>query len=191
MAFLARRTASLLGLTLSLAVWSLLVPQKAVAEAEAVSKEYQIKAAFLYNFAKFVEWPAQSFPTAGGPIVIGVYCTDGFGAVLEKITRGRTIRGREIAVKTFTTALESTSAHMVYVCGEGGALWRQVMEVLQQNAVLTVADLGEAGTQDGMIVFMRVGDKVRFNINMGKAGQAGLKLSDQLQKLAISVTRTP
>jgi len=189
MALLARR--SLPGLILSLAALLLLVPNQAVAQEEAVSKEYQIKAAFLYNFAKYVEWPARSFPTTGAPIVIGAYCADEFGEVLKQIVRNRKIGGRGIAVKILASPAEAGSVHMVYVCGGPAAIWGAVVEALQRDAVLTVADLEEPGAPGGMIVFVLDGDKVRFTINMRKAGRAGLKVSDQLQKLAISVTRAP
>src|SRR5437879_1124996 len=67
--------------------------------AAAVSKAYQIKAAFLYNFAKFVEWPAQSFADANSPIIIGTYCPDAFAATLEQVVKDRKVNGRTLVVR--------------------------------------------------------------------------------------------
>jgi hypothetical protein len=174
-----------------LALCAMLFLNCAAAEGDEISKEYQIKAAFLYNFSKYVEWPARTFADAGSPIVIGVYCPGGFGDVLKQIVTGRQVGGRAIAVRTLATAAEAASAQLIYVCPEYSALWEAVATSTRERPVLVVADSEHAAIAHGTIAFVLDGDKVRFNIDMDSAGRAGLKVSDQLQKLAITVKRTP
>jgi hypothetical protein len=162
----------------------------AAAGTDEVDKEHQIKAAFLYNFSKYVEWPARK-AAADSPIVIGAYCPDAFGALLEQIVKGRTVNGRSIAVKTLKNAVDAGTAHLVYVCGENAGLWPRVGEAVRDRFVVTVAESNETAPPDAVIVFIREGDKVRFRIDMAAGGRAGLKVSDQLQKLAVSVRRAP
>lgn len=177
---------------LLLALASLLFLDGAAASGdEEVSKEQQIKAAYLYNFAKYVEWPVPSFPNAASPLVIGVYCADEFGSVLESIVRDRTINGRRLVVKTLKAAAEAISVHTVYVCAENEALWEPIGNAVKESPTLTVADSEQPGSPGTAIHFVLDGDKVRFGINMDQAQRAGLKISDQLQKLAITVKRVP
>jgi hypothetical protein len=159
------------------------------AAGEEVSREYRIKAAFLYNFAKYVEWPAQRFAAADAPIVIGTFCPEAFGVLLSKIVKDRRIDGHGIEVRTLTAAVESNQVHAVYVCAEYEPTWGPVTEAIRGKSVLTVADSAQSAR--GMIVFVLDGDKVRFSVDMDQADRAGLRISDQLLKLAISVKRAP
>lgn len=152
-----------------------------------VSKEYQLKAAFLYNFAKFVEWPAERFANETSPIVIGVVGRNPFEAELANIVKGRTVNGRAIVVKSITTASEVRSLHLLFLPGGEetrlpAAAWRDV-------AVVTVGESAEFAALGGTITFTQEGDKVRFEINLATAERDGLKISAQLLKLAASVRR--
>lgn len=175
----------------ALLVVGLLFGSGAVARDEAVTKEYQVKAAFLYNFAKYVEWPAGSFAAADTRIVIGAYCPDAFGAVLNRIVARRTIGGRAIAVRVLKAAAEAKDVHLVYVCARNDELWAPLYHAVKGSPVLTVADSEKVAAGRAMVVFVLEGDKIRFSINVYQVGPAGLKISDQLQKLAITVRRTP
>lgn len=150
-----------------------------------VSKEYQIKAAFLYNFTKFVEWPAEHL-AAREAIVIAVIGENPFGPELEKLVAGRVVNGRLIVVRLVTSEEEVAPAHIMFVpAGQESLLrWRH-------RGVLTVGESAEFMNDGGMIRFMVVDEKVRFEINQTASEQAGLKLSGQLLKLAVSVKRGP
>lgn len=155
------------------------------------TREYQIKAAFLYNFTRFVEWPASSFADAGSPIVIGAYCADPFGAVLKAIVKGRTVNGRGIVARKLDTVELATSAHVVFVCAAKDTEFAHIESVVDGRPVLTVGETDAFAEAAGIIRFVLDEEKVRFEINMAAAERAGLKVSAQLQKLATAVRRAP
>lgn len=154
-----------------------------------VSKEYQIKAAFLYNFAKFVEWPTESFATTNSPLVIGVFGKNPFGTELQKVVANRKINGRDIVVSRIETPAEARNVQLLFFSANEGVRAGQIMADLPSTALLTIGETEQFSQHGGMIVFLLEGDKVRFDINAGAAEQAGLKISAQLQKLAKTVYR--
>lgn len=152
-----------------------------------VSKEYQIKAAFLYNFTKFVEWPPQRFETTASPIRIGVLGTNPFGDELELIVRGRKINGRELKIKILESTNEATTVDLLFVTAGEEKRITDDMAKIQSAGVLTVGESKQFGELGGIIIFTKVAGKIRFEINQDSAEQAGLKISAQLLKLADGV----
>ena len=150
----------------------------------AASNEYQVKAAFVYNFLKFVEWPAGQFAETNSPIVIGVAGKGAMGAELEAAVSGRRINGRELVVRTVDSPPAAQGTHVLFVgLGED----QRAEEWLRQpkgGGTLTVGESEVFGKRGGMITFWHEGDKRRFSIDVAAASQAGLKISAQLQKLA-------
>lgn len=158
-------------------------------EADDMAKEYRLKAAFLYNFTKFVEWPPDRFETASAPIVIGVFGSEPFAEELEKTVRGRVVNGRSIVVRNYDNLEAARGAHVVFLPA-GEEEWLQKGDqMLHAAAVLTVGESERFAALGGMIAFSREADKVRFAINLAASEQARLKLSAQLLKLATSVRR--
>ena len=154
-----------------------------------VSKEYQLKAAFLYNFTKFVEWPAASFENETSPIMIGIVGQNPFGDDMEKIVKGRTVNGRAIVVRFIRATDEVSALHLLFVpAGEEkhlpAAVWRDA-------AIVAVGESEAFAALGGTITFVSAGDKVRFEINIAAAERSGVKISSQLQKLATVVRRQP
>jgi hypothetical protein len=178
------------------AVWSGVALLMAVAaSATDVSKEYQIKAAFLYNFAKFVEWPVDRFGDENTPIRIGVIGKNPFGGELEKLVQDRKVNGRGIAVVYLSSLKEAKSSpvlcHVLFVpVGEENTL-AQLAHSLEDASTLTVGESERFAAQGGMVNFTMLENKVRFEINADVAERAGLKISAQLQKLATTVRRKP
>lgn len=162
----------------------------AAAEPPAAG-EYALKAAFLYNFAKFVEWPESRFADGRSPVVIGVLGTDPFGAELEKVVRGRRINGHEIAVHRFDTADAAKSAHILFVNTGDGLSAAELRRALGAHGVLTVGEADPFTRGGGVITFQERGGRLGFEINMAAAERAGLKISAQLQKLATVIFRQP
>jgi hypothetical protein len=160
------------------------------ADAE-VSKEYQVKAAFLYNFTKFVEWPAASFADETSPIVIGVLGQNPFGHELEKIVQGRTVNRRTISVIFIPTAAEMPARHVHLLFVPAGEETRLPATVWRDAAVVAVGESARFIALGGTIVFTREADKIHFVINLESAERAGLKISAQLLKLATAVHRQP
>ena len=169
---------------LLLALFVLISP----ASAE-VPREYQVKAAFLYNFAKFVHWPQSRFAGPESPLVIGVLRSNPFGAELEKAVSGRQINGRSVVVRLVTGSAAARQTHLLFVGSEEDANFADLQPTLVGQAVLTVGESTSFARQGGIITFTPQDGTVRFAINRQTADQAGLKISAQLQKLAIGARK--
>jgi hypothetical protein len=156
-----------------------------------VSKEYQIKAGFLYNFTKFVEWPSRRFADENAPIIIAVLGNNPFEDELQQVVSGRKVNGRAVQIQNVRSIEEIKHAHVVFVsAGEEKALEGN-LDALHAAGVLTVGESERFATAGAEIVFTRVDDKVRFEINVAPAERGGLKISAQLQKLATRVRNKP
>lgn len=174
------------GLLLAGLVW---LAGPAAAAERVVGHEYQIKAAFLYNFTKFVEWPAACFADPSSPIIIGVVGQDPFGGELEKIVNSRTVNGRALRVKPIRTAEDVSAVHLLFV--PAGEETRLRPAVWQKAAILAVGESPGFTALGGTITFTQARDRLRFEINITTAERSGLKVSAQLQKLATVVRRQP
>ncbi len=153
-------------------------------EAEtAVSKEYQVKAAFLFNFCRFVEWPAVSFAGPASPIVIGVLGEDPFGAALDDIVRDETVRNRTLVVRHDVKTDGIPQCHLLYIARSAKDQLAGILAAAAPQAALTVSDIDQFAHRGGMIGFYLEGKKIRFEINAALAQQHGLKLNAQLLSL--------
>jgi YfiR/HmsC-like len=168
---------------------ALLAGLPAVAAETPVSKEYQLKAAFLYNFTKFVEWPAARFADATSPIVVAVVGRNPFGEELENVVKGRAVNGRAITVKIVASPEEASGAHLLFV--PAGEETRLPAAALQRDAVVAVGESDAFAALGGVITFVQVGGKMRFEINIAAAERGHVKISAQLLKLATVVRRRP
>lgn len=154
---------------------------------ESVSKEYQVKAAFLYNFAKFVEWPAQTFTNDESPLVIGVFGQNPFGGVLDAIAQKHQINGRAIVIKPVNTVADAAGVNLMFLGTNEDKQAADILAALKGTNILTVGESEKFMAAGGMIGFVPVDDKIRFEINASAAERHGLKISAQLLRLAISV----
>ena len=155
-----------------------------------VSHEYEIKAAFLFNFTRFIEWPSFSFADAASPIVIGVIGTDPFGGALASIVQGRRVNGRPIVARYVTRDEEARATHLLFVGLTKEEDIARLMRALSGYPVTTVGESPAFAAQGGTITFVLQGDKVRFEINAAAAAQTHVRISAQLEKLATVVRRT-
>lgn len=154
--------------------------------------EYEVKAAFVYNFAKFTEWAPGAFAGDDAPIVIGVLGEDPFGAALGRTVRGKTVKGRRLAVRRFSKAGDGLrTCHILFVSASESGRLASVFKHLQGEPVLTVGEIEGFGEKGGMINFVLDQHRIRFEINPEVAERAGLKLSSRLLKLARIVRREP
>jgi len=156
-----------------------------------VSKEYQIKAAYLYNFAKFVEWPARASTNNQSPLVIGVFGQNPFGDALEAIAKDHKINGRTIAIKSVTDVTEAGSVDLIFFAVTEDDHISETLATLKGKSVLTVGESEKFSKAGGVIHFVRESDKVRFQVNTTAAEQQGLIISAQLLKLAIPTHKEP
>ena len=143
------------------------------AGAGAPSREYQIKAAFLYNFVQFVEWPADAFAAADSPIILAVVGDNPFGESLRQVIAGKSVGGRRLEVAHFPRAADVDEDDV-----------DQVIRKAQQKAILTVSDVDGFTRAGGVIRFYLDDGKIRFEINVAAAEKSRLKISSRLLKLA-------
>jgi hypothetical protein len=157
----------------------------------AASKEYQIKAAFLLNFAQFVEWPSNSFPNTNDPITIGVLGDDPFGASMDETIRGEAVRGHKVVVLRSRRLQDLKSCQLLFISKSEKARVSEIISELNADPVLTVSDFESFARRGGIINFFLEGTKVRFEINPSAARHQGLKLSSQLLSLGKLVNPEP
>lgn len=166
----------------------LLLATGAPAGANARSDlEYQVKAAFLFNFAKFVEWPADAFETPQAPVAICVLGQDPFGESLDHLVRGETVNGRRLVVRRPRQFLEVRDCQIVFLAGSESGYQNQILSALEGASVLTVGEDEGFLTDGGVIRFLLEQNRVRFDINLIAAETNRLKLSSKLLRLARSV----
>lgn len=171
---------------------ALLAAGAAIADTETpIVSESQIKAAFLYNFTRFVEWPDEAFSTKSEPLVIGVLGQDGLTAHLHAIVSGRKVNGREILVRNVETAADIQGTQVLFVGVTQDSRFVELNGSIAHAPVLTVGESAEFAAAGGAIYFVQRGGKLRFEINIASAERARVKVSAELQKLATAVTRTP
>jgi hypothetical protein len=161
----------------------------AVRSAADASLEYRVKAAFLYNFAKFVTWPARAFPAGDTPVVFCVAGADPFEDLLEATTQDRKVEGRRIEIRRLPADAPLAGCHLVFSSETDGTRVAHLLLRAAGDSVLTVGEADDFLLRGGMIRLLVDEGKVRFDISTRAADGAGLKLSSQLLKLARSVER--
>ena len=153
------------------------------------SAEYLIKAGFIYNFAKLVEWPA-ALAQKDQPIVIGVLENEQFAAILARVVNGKNLDGRPFVVKRLKSReFLDCACHMLFVARTANAHLLEIIEFQRTAAVLTISDAPDFAKRGGMIAFVLEDSKVRFQVNVEAAKQSGLTISSRLLSLA-TIVRT-
>ena len=171
----------------------------------------KVKAAYLYNFVKFVKWPDDAFEDENAPVVIGVVGKDPFGPILDRTVQDKKVGRRQITVKRIKApgdpgdpdaspggqppgpsgeepvAAELRGCHVVYISGAGEEWFRQALEPLHRSPVLTVSDIRAFAREGGMIEFVLDGERIVFHINRKVAEEARLRMSAKLLDLATIV----
>lgn len=155
--------------------------------ASSTPLERRVKAAFLYKFLGYAEFPANAFADAGAPLTIGVVDADDLAAELAHIVAGRTVGNRAIAVRTLRDAEIGTPVHMLFV---GGADAGRVAHLLRQaNALLVVTESDNAVPPGSAINFRIVDERIRFDVALDAAEKNGIKLSSRLLTVANHVQK--
>jgi YfiR/HmsC-like len=145
--------------------------------------EYQVKAAFLYNFAKFVEWPHQDARRA--IFVLGIAGNDRIVQVVDSVVRGKTVHGRPLQLRTLRPDEDPRECDMLFVAMDEDRQAADLVRRARDGAVLTIGE-GDLFLRDGgMIRFVADGNRIRFQINTASAREAGFTISSQLLSLAL------
>ncbi len=156
-----------------------------------VSNEYQVKAAFLYHFAQFVEWPAETFRDGDSPITYCVVGEDPFNGALDASLKGKLSGTRPLRVKHLTQPNEAQGCQVLFIGGDNKKSIITVLATMDGRHTLTVGDAEHFVQDGGMIGFCLEDQKIRFEINLSAAEHARLKISARLLALARTVIGGP
>lgn len=155
--------------------------------AAATPTEYEVKAAFLYNFAKYVQWP----PPSRSTFVIAVLGKDPFGSVLDEAMNGQSVQRRSIVIRRLARIEDVTGCDILFISSSERRNVQTVFTALHRLPVLTVADMDQFAEGGGMINLTTEGKHVRFEMNPDAIRRAGLKAGSQLYRLARIVKERP
>jgi YfiR/HmsC-like len=158
-------------------------PARLLAQSKAPS-EYELKAAFLFNFAKFIEWPPGAFLDPKSPMILCTFHDDAFGVVLDEIVRAKAINGREIVVRQMKKAEALTACQVVFVGTAENKRLPELLEGLRGSTTLFVSDIPGSAERGGGIEFYLEDNKMRFSINVDAVQRAHLSISSKLLTLA-------
>lgn len=184
MALLTRASAA----RLALLVAALVVAGPSYAQ-EALERE--VRAVYLYNFARYITWPAAAFPDARTPVRICVQGTDPFGDALDRAVAGETINGRRLEAVRVRPGAPLRGCHILYAASLDDRRVAGTLTSIQGQPLLTVGEHGRFLDRGGMIRFRRVDNRVRFDINLKAVEANGLRISARLLGVAAEVRRLP
>jgi hypothetical protein len=187
-------------IVLALVIVTGMISPKVLADS-ATSEEYQVKAAFLYNFIKFIDWPREKMADGNEVITIGIIGKDPFGKAFRPI-ENKQVKGRDVIIKRFKGLKEPEDSkeknksaphqqieelkkcHLLFICRSEKQKLKEILNIVKDHHVLTVADTEGFLEAGNIIEFVMVERKVRFEINMVAGKQAKLKIRSQLLRLA-------
>jgi hypothetical protein len=155
------------------------------------ASESAVKATYLYNFSRFVQWPADAVAAKGNLFPICVFGDDPFGAVLDTILSGESINGKAVVAKRVSKPQDALDCRVLYISASEEGRLKEILVGLDKAGVLTVSDIPQFSQRGGMIQFVMVANKIRFEVNLTNAQDAGLTLSSDLLKVAVAVRKSP
>lgn len=152
--------------------------------------EYEVEAAYLSNFGRFVEWPL-SAGNVTDSFSVCVLGSDPFGSLLNAALKGERIGGAPMVARRLSEPEEAAGCRILFVSSSKVSQLSGILKALGTSKVLTVSDMTGFTRRGGMIQFVRDGKRVRFEINLAAAQRKGLVLSSELLKVAVAIRRTP
>lgn len=154
--------------------------------ADERPSQYEVEAAYLFNFAKFVQWPPKPVAT-NSSFTICVLGDDPFGPFLDRITSGEKVDGRPVIDRRISRPADAASCSILYISPSEAGRVSRILTELKDAPVLTVSDMDEFVDRGGIIQFVLRDNRVRFLVNVQPARQEGLSLSSELLKVAAGV----
>jgi hypothetical protein len=153
--------------------------------------EYQVEAAYLYNFARFVEWPAKGATAQNNSFTICVLGGDPFGQALDATLAGEAIGNHRVTARRISSPQMAVDCQILFISSSEAKRLNKIIEALDKNAILTVSDIPQFSQRNGMIQFVLDGNRIRFEVNLAATQRAGLTLSSELLKVATAVRKNP
>ncbi len=174
---------------LTVAACVILAPTLYATQDIDAAKAIKVKAAYLYQFTKFVEWPKTAFERDKSPIVIAILGNDPFGTVLDKTVFEKTVRGRRIAIVRIGAYGRDSrktlrSCHLLYVASSERHRIREVLDDIDSQNILVVGEGKDHATSGGMIGLVLDSGRITFHVNHEAVKRAGLRMSAKLLRLA-------
>jgi YfiR/HmsC-like len=160
------------------------VASQASAQDSSASSEYLVKAGFIYNFAKLVEWPATAFAQPDSPIVIGIWGSDPFGPVIDRVLDGKKVNARGFVVKRLKSLNDLKDCHILFVSSSEVARLSDAIHLAKNMPVLTIGEMPGFARHGGIINLTLEDNKIRFEVNVDAAKEADLSISSRLLALA-------
>lgn len=188
-AIYARGYCRLLAATISAVMWAAGGVPDAASAPTSKPTEYQVKAAYLYNFGKFIRWPAAT--GKNNSFAICVVGRDPFGPTLDATLAGETIDGRKVIPLRLARAQDALECRILFISESESGRLNETLAALGKAGVLTVSDMPQFTQRGGMIQFVLEGDRVRFEVNLSAAQRVGLSPSSELLKVATTVRTAP
>jgi len=150
----------------------------------ADSSEYLIKAGFIYNFANLMQWPANTFSNPDAPIVVGILGADTSRGILDEVLAGKKVNGRSFTVKHLKRGMDLKGCNIVFVSASENAHLDEILRLVKNLPILTIGETPTFAERGGIINFIVINDKVRFEVNVEAAKQADISISSRLLALA-------
>lgn len=174
----------------ALALLVLLVPVSSGLAQPPTAAEYRVKAAYLYNFTKYIEWPPGAFASASAPIVIGILGDDPFGKLLEETIRGRTSQGRPVTIRRSRRVDDLRDCQIVFISGSEKTELDATLAILAQRNVVTVCDTGPPFDRGVTIRLMVADATVQFEVRLDAAEGLGVRFNSRMLEAAGKVWRS-
>jgi YfiR/HmsC-like len=152
--------------------------------AQTPATEYEVKAAYLLNFGKFIQWPSTAATPVADKFSICVLGDDPFGQVLDSTVRDEKISGKPVSARRIARSQDATGCQVLFISRSQEKQVRRLLPALNKAGILTVSDMPGFLDHEGMIQFTLVGNRVRFEVNLDSVQSGGLTLSSELLKVA-------
>lgn len=149
-----------------------------------ISKEYRVKAVFLFNFAQFVAWPTNAFPESQTPLTIGVLGDDPFDAFLDETVQGEKVGGHPLVIQRYRHVEDIQACQILFISRSENNRMEQILADLKGRNILTVGDMEGFSKSGGVIRFVTEENKIHFRINLEAAKNANLTISSKMLRLA-------
>jgi len=146
--------------------------------------EYQVKAAYLFNFGRFVEWPAAAYASSSAPFVIGIFGEDPFGDLIDNVVRGELLNGHPLVIRRFRKPEDVTTCNILFIARSEASRLEKVLQAMRGRPVLTVTDFDGAEGRAAIIVLITDNNRIRMRINVPESRANDLVISSKLLRPA-------